>query len=237
MARFFGIAVFFGSAVVGPRGRQTSLQRNRRRPPSLGSVERLEPREMLDGSVIISEVMARNDEVLQDEDGDSPDWIELLNISSETVDLNGWHLTDDAENLNNWQFPPVSLNPGEHLIVFASGKDRDNPLRPLHADFKLTGDGEYLALTRPDETIEFEFAPDFPPQVEDVSYGVPNQVSQAFLVDEGASASVYIPTDGRLDPANLAEEQIQGSWLDPALDTRFTSRPSPASTALIRIPT
>ncbi|MCP4189550.1 MAG: hypothetical protein GY768_02860 [Planctomycetaceae bacterium] len=174
---------------------------------------------MLDATVIISELMARNDEGLRDEDGDSPDWIELLNVGRETVDLNGWHLTDDAENPNDWQFPPLALNPGEHLVVFASGKDRDNPLRPLHTNFKLEGDGEYLALTRPDESIEFEFAPDYPPQVEDVSYGIPNQITQTLLVNEGAEAQVLIPVDDRWDPSDLVNGQFQGSWLDPQLET------------------
>ena len=190
--------------------RSQSLRTNK-----LHLLEQLETRALLDASVVISEISAINDDLLFDEDGDSPDWFELLNVSNETVELNGWYVTDEADNLNEWQFPAVSLTPGEHLVVFASGKDRDNPTRPLHTDFKLSGDGEYLALVRPDETIEFEFAPNYPQQVENVSFGIPNQITQSNLVNEGAVGWFYVPTDSTLDPNG---DQISGSWLDPALD-------------------
>ena len=153
-----------------------------------------------------------------DEDGEASDWIELLNVSSDVVDLGGWHLTDEAQDSNKWTLPRVSIGPGQHRVVFASGKDRDNPLRPLHTNFKLSADGEYLVLTRPDESIEFALAPQFPQQVEDVSYGVPNASTQTLLVGSGAVAHVYLPTDGQLDPDPLSED-LTGSWLDPALDT------------------
>ena len=42
-----------------------------------------------------------------------------------------------------------------------------------HANFKLTGDGEYLALVKPDgKTICHDFAPKYPEQVDNVSYGL-----------------------------------------------------------------
>ena len=198
------------------RRRKCGLDRRRRR--TLGKIEPLEARLPLDAKIIISEVMAVNDDSIADEDGDYPDWFELLNISDETVDLNGWHVTDDPDDLNQWSLPQVQLIPGQHLVLFASGKDRDNPTRPLHTDFKLSGGGEYLALTRPDETIEFEFDPQFPAQVEDVSYGVPNQLTRSTLVDVGADAQVFVPTDSSLDPADLANNQIEGSWVDPSFD-------------------
>ncbi len=173
---------------------------------------------VLDARVIISEFLASNNNGLLDEDGAASDWIELLNVSSDVVDLNGWHLTDEAQNANKWTLPRVSIGPGQHLVVFASGKDRDNSLRPLHTSFKLSADGEYLALTRPDEGVEFAFAPQFPQQVEDVSYGVPNVSTQTLLVGSGAAARVRVPTNGGLDPDPLSED-LTGSWLDPALDT------------------
>ena len=45
--------------------------------------------------LVINEFMADNDNVLQDEDGDYSDWIEIHNVSSNAINLNGWYLTDD----------------------------------------------------------------------------------------------------------------------------------------------
>ena len=78
---------------------------------------------MLAGFPIISEIMASNDVTLMDEDGDSSDWIEIFNASDQPVDLDNWHLTDDVDRLDKWSFPSVVLDPGDFLLVFASGKD------------------------------------------------------------------------------------------------------------------
>ena len=48
--------------------------------------------------VRITEFMASNTHTLTDEDGDSSDWIELQNTSSNAVSLLNWSLTDSSSN-------------------------------------------------------------------------------------------------------------------------------------------
>ena len=50
-------------------------------------------------SVTITEFLASNSGGLLDEDGETPDWIEIYNSATTSVDLAGWHLTDDTNNL------------------------------------------------------------------------------------------------------------------------------------------
>lgn len=76
------------------------------------------------GAPLISEFMAANAGVLQDEDGDFSDWIEIYNASADTAYLGGWSLTDDRSEPSKWVFPSVKIDPREYLVVFASGKDR-----------------------------------------------------------------------------------------------------------------
>ncbi|MFT6864525.1 MAG: hypothetical protein ACJAVK_003092 [Akkermansiaceae bacterium] len=122
------------------------------------------------GSPVISEFMASNETTLADEDGDFPDWIEIFNPDDEPVELGGYYLTDDAQVLNRWVFPATTLGPGEWLVVFASGKDRD--VGELYTDFRLAAGGEYLALVAPDRTtVVSDFGERYPPQFEDESYG------------------------------------------------------------------
>lgn len=121
--------------------------------------------------VFISEFMADNDRTLNDEDGESTDWIEIFNSGSTPASLNGWFLTDDASNLSKWSFPDVTIQPNEYLIVFASEKNRTDVTGRLHTNFKLANDGEFLALVTPRRTIASEFAPAYPRQSTDVSYG------------------------------------------------------------------
>ncbi len=144
--------------------------------------ESLEPRRMLASDLVISEFMAVNDTSLVDSDGDPSDWIEIHNPTNESVNLDGWFLTDRASDLDKWEFPAATIEADDYLIVFASNKNRITT--ELHTNFKLSGAGEYLALVQPDgSTITTEFNT-FPRQLTDVSYGL------------GTDA------DGEIDPTN-----------------------------------
>ena len=72
---------------------------------------------------IITEFLASNDKGLLDKDHESSDWIEINNPTGRAIDLDGWYLSDDINDLEKWEFPSVVLPPGGYLVVFASGRD------------------------------------------------------------------------------------------------------------------
>ena len=120
------------------------------------AMEPLEPRLLLDSTPLITEFMADNNETLLDKFGESSDWIEIYNPTTGPVDLDGWYLTDNDNDLTQWQFPAgVTLAAAgdaggdDYLVVFASGEDLRDPLDELHTNFGLSRDGEYLALVAP----------------------------------------------------------------------------------------
>jgi hypothetical protein len=107
--------------------------------------------------------------------------IEIYNSGSSSVNLADWYLTDSESQLNKWKFPSVSLAANGYLVVFASGKNRAVAGAQLHANFSLAAQGEYLALVQPDgTTVASEFAPAFPEQLPDYSYGVVGGVNYYF---------------------------------------------------------
>jgi hypothetical protein len=173
-------------------------------------------------SPVISEFLASNQTGLEDADGDHPDWIELHNPGPQAVNLEGYHLTDNPGHLDKWRLPAVTLAPGGYLVVFATGKDRASTGEP-HANFSLAASGEYLALVAPDAaTILTEFAPAFPPQFPDVSYGrgvSAGVVTTATPIATGHPGRFLVPKAG--EPA--------GDWRLPAFDD---SEWSPVTTAL-----
>jgi hypothetical protein len=119
--------------------------------------------------VRISEFQASNITGIIDEDGDHSGWIEIWNPNpSGKVSLANWKLTDGT---NTWTFPAVEVMPNKFLLVWASGKNRVVSTAPLHTSFTLPKTGGYLGLIRPANTIASEFAPQYPPQIDDVSYG------------------------------------------------------------------
>jgi hypothetical protein len=148
---------------------------------------------MAGAALHITEIAAANASGLTDEDGAHEDWIEIHNSGPGPVDLRGWHLTDDPLRVTRWEFPALVLEEGQFVVVFASGKDRSSTGAELHTDFSLAAEGEYLALTDPDGQEADEFAPAFPPQVANVSWGVvPGQV-------QGTHAWFYEPTPGTVN--------------------------------------
>src|SRR5439155_20075868 len=163
----------------------------------------------------ITEFMALNSHSLKDEDGAHEDWIELHNAGSNIVNLAGWYLTDTTNKLTNWMFPSVTLAPDAYLIVFASGKDRK--VGELHTNFKLSGNGEYLGLIRPDGTnVAFEYYPAFPIQAPDISYGLRGFTTQDSLLAPGAPARALVPQNGNLeDPPS---SQRSRPWTFDSLD-------------------
>ena len=175
--------------------RFTNRSRKRRQSQAYRpGLEPLEARRVLAAAPVISEFMASNDSTLKDGDGNASDWVEILNAGDEAIDLAGWHLTDDAAELNRWAFPAgqpslTVLEPGQLAVVFASGTRLDaddKPIDPyidaagrLHANFRLDKDGEYLALVGPTGVVsEFGTADtDYPEQYTDISYGTTQSVA------------------------------------------------------------
>ena len=179
------------------------------------------------GPVILSEIMADNTHTLADEDGAYSDWIELQNVSATAVNLAGWHLTDESDLPTKWTFPSVNLPPGGYLVVFASGKNRTNPAGRLHTNFQLDTGGEYLALVQPDAQISFAFAPAFPPQIADVSYGTDLRTTTLTLVTNGASARWMVPLSAADAPADWFGTNFNpASWATGRTGLGFDLGPS-----------
>jgi hypothetical protein len=71
----------------------------------------------------INELVASNS-TFQDEDGDTPDWIELYNYGSSPVSLINWSISDEEDDTNPWVFPEIILNEDEYMLLWASNKNR-----------------------------------------------------------------------------------------------------------------
>lgn len=106
-----------------------------------------------DSPVLLSEIMTTNTSTYPDENSQYSDYIELYNRSGEAVDLTGWYLTDDAENLRKWKFPEVQLGAGEYLVVHVSRLDRRDDPAHLHTSFALSSEGEDVLLVNPQGRI------------------------------------------------------------------------------------
>ncbi len=139
-------------------------------------------------TVIINEIQADNETTLTDGYGEYSDWIELRNLGTTPQNLQGWSLSDDQEQPDKWIFPDISIASQDYLLVFASGLDTTDGSGYLHTNFKLSKDGQYLALFRPDGTLANEFSPEYSPMGNDETFGL-----------------TFLPGDGKLVTSLLVQ--------------------------------
>lgn len=167
----------------------------------------------LKSQIRINEFLAINNTILADSDGDFSDWIELYNGGSAPVSLLNWVLTDDATASSKWYIPDVEIGPGDYLIIFASGKDRGAADQELHANFKLSGGGEFLALIDDGGQEQTSFTPQYPAQREDISYGYYGGKYVNFSVPtpgaENSSSSVIITPPSFSVPHGMIRDAFQ----------------------------
>jgi len=98
--------------------------------------------------LIINEVMSANSGFLPDEEGEFPDWIELYNPTNEAINIYGFGLSDDETEPIKYALPDITINPGEYLVVFASGKGKSTVDSPYqHTNFKLSSKGDIIILS------------------------------------------------------------------------------------------
>ena len=99
--------------------------------------------------------------------GEFDDWIELYNNSGSSIDLTGYFLSDDPDDLTKWEFPTGTfINGNDYLIIWA---DDDMAQAGIHANFKLSGGGESILLIDDMGNIVDEIS--FGNQTTDISHG------------------------------------------------------------------
>lgn len=163
------------------------------------------------GDLVINELLAGNDSIQADQDGEFDDWLELYNNSGAAIDLSGYFLTDDEDEPMQWTFPNgTTITAGGYLIVWA---DEDEDQAGLHANFKLSGGGETIVLSDASGTVLDRVT--YGEQTDDISYGrFPNGTGDFQTMTPTYSAE---NTDGTTATANPA-------WADLGL----TVTPNPA---------
>ncbi len=178
-------------------------------------------------NIVINEIITSSDTSYLDTTSNSyDDWVELFNPGNSSVNLLGWHLTDDINDTTNYTFPDTTLQSGEYLIVWCD----DDPGAPgLHAPFKLDKSGEELHLF---DDIVYVDGIVFGPQKKDTSLArIPNGTGAftfAMPTPMAVNALFPVPTVDTIPPVVTSasatsltqvqvvfNEEVNNSALDP----------------------
>jgi len=175
--------------------------------------------------VWINEWAATNDGSIRDpSDADADDWFELYNPESTPVDLSGWFLTDTSTNPTKFRIPPgYRIPPGGVLLVWADEETGQNQpgTADLHVNFRLSGSGEEILLSRPDGT-----------KMDHVIFGAQVSGSSQGRNPDGAAGTNYVfftqPTPGRpnsLQPPVTPDILAVEHRADGSIRVRFAAQP------------
>ena len=99
-----------------------------------------------EGPIRLNEIMSANGGVLVDDNGATPDWVEVANISTRPVNLQGYVLAKNAKAGNVFVFPNMVLEGGACAVVYADSTLQDEGGTELHAPFRLSSGGDVLML-------------------------------------------------------------------------------------------
>lgn len=160
-------------------------------------------------AIQINELLAKNVAGIKDEKGEHEDWVELVNVSNQIVDIGGMFVSDKLANPQKWTIPAgTKIAAGGTLLLWA---DEDPLDGPLHMNFKLTAAGEDVLLFDKDGKTQVDHI-QFGPQLADVSTGR--------LFDAKVGVWVTFPAPS---PRSLNAPSACGKRLYSALDP--TSHP------------
>jgi hypothetical protein len=98
--------------------------------------------------LIINEIVSNNEGVNIDEEGQTEDWIELVNASDTAIRLDSFFIADNKSD--KIQLPNQVLEPGALVVLWA---DDDADDGPLHLPFKISSSGDEIILYNGDDTV------------------------------------------------------------------------------------
>jgi hypothetical protein len=171
--------------------------------------------------IVINEFMSSNVHSIQDFNGKNEDWIELYNPGPSSVNLSGYHLSDNSANVLKWTFPSVVIASGQYLIIFASGNNKVYANGEVHTSFSISTSGEELILSDPSGIIL-----DQTPSVNlgaDISYGrQPDGTGpwSYFVTATPAASNTTTSYSGFLMPPSVS---AQGGFYTSAFNLTITS--------------
>ena len=107
--------------------------------------------------ILITEVMSDNSSVIQDSYSYFSDWLEVTNVSTSDINMNGWKIARDTNTTNYFEFPDYVLKSGERVLIYCTNKLENTAGMEFHAPFKLSSAGCMLVLYNSDDTVMQSF--------------------------------------------------------------------------------
>lgn len=98
--------------------------------------------------------------------GEYYDWVEIKNVSKESVKLSDYCLSDDRREPEKWPLPNRTLAKGQSVFIYCVGEEDPTAANGLRANFALNASSETLYLTKKGESAPADYV-----WLHDIPYG------------------------------------------------------------------
>ncbi|MBP0962153.1 MAG: CotH kinase family protein [Oscillospiraceae bacterium] len=139
--------------------------------------------------LMINEVMVANYSTLKINTSSGveyPDWAEIKNTSSSTVQLSDYYLSDSMDDLKKWRFPEFELEAGSSVIVICDPEIVSLSEEYVVAGFSLNSQEDQLYLSSSSGLIDYMPLKDIPYEC---SFGRLNGKNGFFYFDNPTPSS------------------------------------------------
>ena len=117
-----------------------------------------------DSPLVIYEAAVYNDTLALK--GEYYDWVEIKNVSKESVKLSDYCLSDDRREPEKWSLPNRTLAKGQSILIYCTGEENPTTGNGLRANFALNASSETLYLTKKGESAPADYV-----WLHDIPYG------------------------------------------------------------------
>jgi len=179
----------------------------------------------ISATLVINELMSNNAGSVRDQNGDNDDWIEIYNSSDSAVNIGRMYLTDNLSVPIGWRVPDdnpalTTIPSKGFLLIWADGETNEGT---LHANFKLSSDGEQVGLFAADGQTLIDGIT-FGSLAEDRSYGrlpdggdnwqsftgpTPGKTNLSTPISVVITEIMYHPYHSQTGPEDMGAEYIE----------------------------
>ena len=96
-------------------------------------------------SVYINEYITNNKRFVTDEDGHYSNYVEIYNYGDTDINLEGYYLSDNVNNLDKYMFGSIIIKSHDYLVVYCSSKNKSD--NEIHTNFKLSDNDKHLIIS------------------------------------------------------------------------------------------